>query len=254
MPIETPCAGCGRKLRAPDESAGKNARCPVCGHITRLPSLGESAAAPAPQSAAAPASSSWYMRTPEGQTYGPTTRSELDRWLAEGRVTADCQLREGEGGNWNPADAVFPAIKPLSLPQAAPSQNWQQPAPFAPVAPVPGGFPTQAANPFAAQPGVNPYAAPTSANFIPGYGPRLAPHRGPMILVFGILGIFVCCIFNILACIFGYQDLGEMRAGRMDRSGEGLTRGGMILGIIGLVLNILGFLFFFVVALIDAAK
>jgi len=61
-----------------------------------------------------------------------------------------------------------------------------------------------------------------------------------MILTFGILGIFCCLIFGILAWVMGGGDLKEMAEGRMDPSGEGLTKAGKILGIIGCVLAILG--------------
>lgn len=67
-----------------------------------------------------------------------------------------------------------------------------------------------------------------------------APHRGGMILTFGILGLLCCGIFAILAAIMGSNDLKEMAAGRMDRSGEGLTRVGQILGFVGLGLWVIG--------------
>jgi hypothetical protein len=71
-------------------------------------------------------------------------------------------------------------------------------------------------------------------------GQHLAPHRGVMILVFGILGLVVCIIFGILAWIFGNADLAEMDAGRMDPSGRGLTSAGRILGMIACILAIIG--------------
>src|SRR5262245_47208307 len=67
-----------------------------------------------------------------------------------------------------------------------------------------------------------------------------APHRGTMILVFGILGLVCCGIFAILAALMGTNDLKEMAAGRMDRSGEGMTRVGQILGFVGIGLWVLG--------------
>ena len=63
-------------------------------------------------------------------------------------------------------------------------------------------------------------------------------HRGTMILIFGILGV----IFAILAWVMGGNDLKAMAAGQMDPSGEGLTKAGKILGIIGCVLGILSIL------------
>lgn len=64
------------------------------------------------------------------------------------------------------------------------------------------------------------------------------PHRGAMILVFGILGLLCCFIFGIVAWAMGSADLKEMDAGRMDPSGRGLTQAGQICGIISAVLGI----------------
>jgi hypothetical protein len=60
----------------------------------------------------------------------------------------------------------------------------------------------------------------------------VAPHRGGLVLVLGLLGLFSCPLFSFIAWIMGSHDLKEMRAGRMDRSGESLTMAGMILGMI----------------------
>jgi hypothetical protein len=66
-----------------------------------------------------------------------------------------------------------------------------------------------------------------------------APHRGGTILTLGILSL-VCLpiVFGPLAWTMGNNDLKQMRAGRMDRSGEGMTRAGKICGIIATVLMI----------------
>lgn len=67
----------------------------------------------------------------------------------------------------------------------------------------------------------------------------LKAHRGGMLLAFGILSLVCCFIFGIVAWVMGNNDLREMAAGRMDPSGEGLTKAGKIVGIIGCVLGIL---------------
>jgi hypothetical protein len=61
------------------------------------------------------------------------------------------------------------------------------------------------------------------------------PHRGVMILVLGILGFFCCFILGIVAFFMGQSDIKEMDAGRMDPSGRGLTKAGMIIGLISIV-------------------
>jgi hypothetical protein len=72
-------------------------------------------------------------------------------------------------------------------------------------------------------------------DFADDYRPRrrdLPPHRGALILTLGILGFFIF-ITAPIAWIMGNTDIKEIRAGRMDPEGEGLTQGGRICGIIG---------------------
>ena len=75
-------------------------------------------------------------------------------------------------------------------------------------------------------------------------GGSLRPHRGTMILIFGILGLVVCFPFGIAAWVMGSNDLREMRAGRMDPSGEGVTQGGRICGMVATALALIGVIAF----------
>lgn len=76
---------------------------------------------------------------------------------------------------------------------------------------------------------------------------RLAPHRGGMVLTFGIVSLVssLFCLsvipigFGIPALMMGKKDLAAMKAKKMDRSGEGNTKVGFILGIVGMILGIL---------------
>jgi len=94
------------------------------------------------------------------------------------------------------------------------------------------------------QPGAAPQAGPVPqplgpVQFPPGYqGMGLRPHRGAMILTFGILGLVICVVFGIVAWVMGNADLREMAAGTMDRAGEGMTRAGKICGMISTILLI----------------
>lgn len=82
----------------------------------------------------------------------------------------------------------------------------------------------------------NPYGSPMTGGPMGG---NVEPHRGTLILILGLLGF--CCIFTgIAAWIMGGSDLKKMQAGQMDRSGEGLTKAGWILGIVTTALSILG--------------
>ncbi len=74
----------------------------------------------------------------------------------------------------------------------------------------------------------------------PGPIQHLQPHRGVMILVFGILGLVICVIFGIVAWVMGNGDLRAMAEGRMDPTGEGLTKAGRICGMISVALTIVG--------------
>ena len=48
MPIEFKCNQCGRLLRTPDETAGRQAKCPSCGSVQPIPASGETAEPSAP--------------------------------------------------------------------------------------------------------------------------------------------------------------------------------------------------------------
>src|SRR5262249_48070742 len=70
----------------------------------------------------------------------------------------------------------------------------------------------------------------------------LEPHRGVLVLIFGILSWLFCVIFGILAWVWGSEDLRKMDDGRMDPAGRGLTQAGRILGIVHCVLSVFGIL------------
>jgi hypothetical protein len=77
------------------------------------------------------------------------------------------------------------------------------------------------------------------------YDPDARPHRGALVLILGILSIVLSFpilgqVLGIFACAMGNGDLGDMNRGRMDESGRGMTQGGLICGIIGIVLSSLG--------------
>ena len=67
----------------------------------------------------------------------------------------------------------------------------------------------------------------------------LEPHRGGLILSYGVVGLLACQVFGVMAWIMGANDLKAMREGRMDPAGETQTRRGMMLGIVSVVLAII---------------
>ena len=231
MPIESQCPGCGRTLRVADEHAGKQARCPVCETIYTVPSssalftpppatppatrepLPSDEAFPSWKPSAAPTiGDAWFLKASNGQVYGPVPRATLDRWYDEGRVDQKCLVRSSPEARWQPAEDIYPAL-------ARAKRAWTT---------------TSAGS----------SAVPPVGSHTGGEVHYRAPHRGVVILVLGILAWSCSCpLFGIPAWVMGSHDLREMRAGRMDRSGESLTQIGRILGMVNVIIALIGLAF-----------
>jgi LSD1 subclass zinc finger protein len=73
--------------------------------------------------------------------------------------------------------------------------------------------------------------------------PPAEPHRGGVVLTLGILSIVfsfaapIGLALGIPAWVMGQGDLAKMRRREMDREGEGLTNGGWICGMLGVILS-----------------
>jgi hypothetical protein len=214
MSDQISCTACERKFLLGQVAPGQAVRCPYCQMTVEVP------APPSEESTSAP----WYVYTFEGERYGPVTRDELDEWVRENRLTADCQVLQEGWPDWRWARDVFPALRA--------SADLSLKKPVATVPPSPGG----------AGPAAHPYAAPRAPTgpLPPGaLGPWTQPHRGGLILAFGILGLVVCQLFGLPAWIMGQSDLRAMRQGIIDPEGEAMTMAGMVLGIISTL--VLGF-------------
>ena len=153
MPLEVSCPSCAGHFRVPDSAAGKKIRCPKCRGAIDVPTAaaepppvappapalspggkgagGEGEAAPvarpappkpkpAPPPKPAPKPELWYLKTEDEEDYGPVPRDELDAWLAEGRITADCQLLREGSDQWQWAADVY---EELNEEAPAPSQS-----------------------------------------------------------------------------------------------------------------------------------
>ena len=81
----------------------------------------------------------------------------------------------------------------------------------------------------------------------------MQPHRGTMILVFGILGLVVCMPLGIVAWVMGNTDLKAMDAGTMDPEGRGITQAGKIIGMIATILAIVAFVLWFLLIFLAIA-
>tara|TARA_B100001758_G_scaffold34245_1_gene25516 strand:+ start:41 stop:499 length:459 start_codon:yes stop_codon:yes gene_type:complete len=66
------------------------------------------------------------------------------------------------------------------------------------------------------------------------------PHRGAMILTFGIIGVACCFPFGIAAWVMGHTDIKLIDSGEMDPTGRSMTNGGKICGIISVILTVIG--------------
>jgi len=162
----------------------------------------------------------WYVAV-EGRRYGPVTAEQLGSWAQKGRLTAqDLVWRDGMA-EWVAAGTVE-ELRGLftggAVSAAAPAEG---PPPTPPGGFVPGGA---------------------------GTSEFVRPHRGGIVLALGILGLVVCVICGAVAWAMGNTDLKEMAAGRMDRSGEGMTRAGKICGMISVILVLAGVVVWFLIA------
>ncbi len=224
MAIEIICRGCAQKLQVAEEHAGKTARCPACGGLNPISEGAAAAAATASPSDNVATPELWRMQTDRGEVFGPISRTELEAWVAQGRVAGTYRLSQEGSGHWRPAVELYPQL----------AAGWGD----ATGNPWSGPAPASGANPFAAPPtggaaAANPYAATAFASPA-GY---LQPHRGTLILVLGILSWAICAVCGLVAFILGLVDLRAMREGRMDPTGMALTRAGMYLGLAHMILT-----------------
>lgn len=243
MAIQTICAGCGKRLSVADESAGKRARCPVCGHINPIPLQAAERpldvfAAPAADATDAfssdldaagygaggafegvgdaqsgdhadtpPEAQRYWMRAVDGTEYGPVDPPTLQRWFREGRVGPGYQLRQSRYENWRPADEFRASLgRPSSNPFAGPARDAN---PYQPVASTPPGQTYQQAD------------------------------QGVFVLVMGVLGLLCCPIFGLVAWVVGHQALKSIQAGLANPNSKGLVQIGYYLGIASVVMFIL---------------
>lgn len=134
MTIRVVCQ-CGKSYRVNKEHAGKVTRCKACSAPIQIPIANDeaqqsslpvgdvvagTAAKPAPPKKRPPLPSNapdqWYLHSHDGKQYGPVPRSDLDSWLAEGLISAQCQLlREGDS-QWQPATNIFPQLANSAAP------------------------------------------------------------------------------------------------------------------------------------------
>lgn len=170
-------------------------------------------------------------------------------------------------GQKAPADADFcgacgqdirnvgAAAEELSPPPTGPEPvpdpvSHPQPPPFSPP-PMPPPAPAVPPPTFSAPPSTPPGVVVQGSQPPPTFGPppqvppmsqtymSSRPHRGGLVLGLAIGGAVCCPIVSIVAAILGFQDMREIREGRMDPSGQSLTQWGTWIAIGGFVLNMM---------------
>ncbi len=124
MPIDITCSDCSESYKVPDDVAGKKIRCPKCNVATiQVPSVAAEAATTAAVGGTVGTASTYQqtqtqqtqstqyqMKTETGDIYGPVDKTELDQWVAEGRVNAKSQLLPTGGSQWQWATDLYPHL------------------------------------------------------------------------------------------------------------------------------------------------
>lgn len=125
----------------------------------------------------------FYLRVPEGKVFGPVPAQQLNRWVMEGRLDAECEIRTVEGSIWQKARYRYPI---LALPEGVASGS-----PFL---------------------GENARSSP---------GGYYLAHRGGWNLLLAVIGLVgFCPIFSLAAWAMAYTDLEHMATERMDPAGR----------------------------------
>ena len=144
----------------------------------------------------------YYFKTSDDNEYGPTDEGQIRAWLEQGRMNQDSLVRAVDSEEWRPLND-YPELMALLAPSSSATPPKPTPPPQADVK-------------------------------------HYEPHRGVLILTFGILGVACCFPFGIAAWVMGNNDMKQIEAGTMDPTGKGTTNAGKICGIIGTAIAILG--------------
>ncbi len=218
MTIAFQCDFCQHLLRVPDAVAGKRIHCPQCREVLRIPAVAPQPGPPgSPEAVPAdteqpPAADRklWQLKTRDGNTYGPVPRSELDQWLAEGRITGECQLKQS-GHDWQWASAVYPELAAAAAAPAPPPDTPRvAEAVEAPVEPA------AAARPAATGQLPGPFVADHPARAAPaGFPMRTYPAMVLTSRFYRILGWLVIFVAAFIACLWAVMVVAKAIGGQL---------------------------------------
>jgi GYF domain 2 len=221
MPLQVACPGCNAKLRAPDAAAGKKTKCPKCQGVISIPV--DAPQAPSIPSGVVKKAENWHLQTADGSQYGPVSRSELDLWFQEGRISADCQLLKAGADQWQWASDIYPSLE-QTAPEASPGNpaefdflgpataisNYQAP-PFPTSAPSFGGAPAPSygggygggygAGAYGAS--ANPYSSPSAMSYGGQYGGQQRTGLHPLVIAASVVEFLLGGIYALGTLGFG---------------------------------------------------
>ena len=213
MPIEFTCSECGKTLRTPDDSGGKNGRCPDCGSIMVIPAKG-----------------GVHSSSPASQKQ-PTQKSATES-------TAEMSGPLGPGASPGPRNPLG-VHAPSKLPLASPTSRNPYQAPNA------------AATPYGARPNGPQGPQPKTGVVLTLGTLSLISAVGIYLLVcccwpLSLLPMLVALGCGIPAWLVGQQELKKFKAGVYSGRGKGEITAGYIFGILGVVLSLLSIVAFIV--------
>ena len=154
----------------------------------------------------------YFFKALDEKEYGPFGEAEIRHLLQQGRMNQDSLMRAVDSEEWRPLND-YPELLVLLAPSSS--------------TPPPSTSPPQAT------------------------ATHVEPHRGALILTFGILSIVCCFPFGIAAWIMGNNDMQQIEAGMMNPSGKGITNAGKICGIVGTIIGILTMGFWILISILE---
>jgi DNA-directed RNA polymerase subunit RPC12/RpoP len=225
MGIRFYCPDCGRRLNIKSFLAGKRGICPHCDsrvmiplesqlptdapkyrptsddRVTTASASTKTKSAPVEHQATiqpltAPVStdliadspeSVWYVRPAAGGQFGPARGDVMQRWLAEGRVSADSMVWQEGWDDWKLAGPLFPSL------DATPSSTSSESASSVPSFVVPGDEEQDISKPVAA-----PDLVPKSIAEKPS---RIATRRSRSLAPLIVLGLLIVALLVVTVVI-----------------------------------------------------
>jgi hypothetical protein len=145
------------------------------------------------------------------------SRAELDQWCDEGRISAECRIRQGSG-SWVAADRIYSSLgqvpEPIQVTASAVPRSTVMPH-------LPGAG-----------------AGPAHAT-----GP-LRQNNAVLVFVLAVVGAMLCCcpIIAVIPVIVGGANLIAISNGRMSRENFGLLVSGFIIGLVASAIGLCGWL------------